>query len=211
MMNDLFLRYRKPIFMVFLGIAAVWFYRFGQPSGINQGGEEHKTGPENGSDERAGRKIGKENRADLSPEEKLNGLLPKWIREKGELYQEPHDLNGQSIPRSRARYEWKDGKRLEIEISDLGASADPEIAKGLGFNFDLTNEESETGYTMTQADEVYLLNEEYDQNDQAGSLQLFIEKRFLLEIQIEGLPHEAFQEILNEDVLFEKLYGGEGN
>lgn len=115
-------------------------------------------------------------------------------------------MNGLSIQRSRARYEWEDGKRLEIEISDLGASADPGIAQNLGFHLSMENEESDSGYTMTQTDEAYLLNEEYDHNDQAGSLQLFIENRYLLEIQIEGLPHEAFQEILNEDISFDQLF-----
>ena len=63
---------------------------------------------------------------------------------------------------------------------------------------------------MTQVNDVYLLNEEYDHNDQAGSLQLFIEKRYLLEIQIGGLPHEAFQEVLDENVPFDQLFSGQG-
>lgn len=137
---------------------------------------------------------------------KLQDLLPQWLRDKGELFEDQREIHGQTIFRTRARYEWENGELLEIEITDIGLNADPKIIQSLGLNLEFSSSESESGYTLTQSAEHYLLNEEYDHNDQAGSLQLLIQDRFLLELHIEGLPQETFQKTLDQDIPFEKIF-----
>jgi len=139
--------------------------------------------------------------------EELQQLLPTWLIEHGELFEDRREISGQTVLRSRARYQWESGENLEIEVTDIGSSANEDVNKALGFNPELADTESDSGYTMTQVDQLFLLNEEYDHNDQAGSLQLLIEDRYLIEIQIESLPQETFQRILDRDLPFDRIFG----
>ena len=138
--------------------------------------------------------------------EELQQLLPTWLIEHGELFEDRREISGQTVLRSRARYQWESGENLEIEVTDIGSSANEDVNKALGFNPELADTESDSGYTMTQVDQLFLLNEEYDHNDQAGSLQLLIEDRYLIEIQLESLPQETFQRILDRDLPFERIF-----
>ena len=138
--------------------------------------------------------------------DRTQDLLPQWLLDKGELFRDERDIEGHLVLRTRARFEWENGELLEIEITDIGENADPTIRKALGFNPDLQESETESGYTLTQTEDSYVLNEDYDHNDQAGSLQLLVEDRYLIEIQIENLPHESFQHVLDKEVSFDDFF-----
>lgn len=101
--------------------------------------------------------------ADL-PLERIGELLPEWIRGHGKRFQDRREINGHTALRSRARYEWENGERLE-----------------------------------------------YDSVDQCCSIQLLVENRYLIEIQINNMPKEAFQEVLDRDVSFEEIFNRMGN
>ncbi|MGJ8654018.1 MAG: hypothetical protein ACSHX8_12155 [Opitutaceae bacterium] len=143
------------------------------------------------------------------PESKLSELsqwLPDWLREDGSLLQDSRVIDGHTILRSRGRIEWDADKYLEIEITDVGIDADEDLLKSLGFDLLLENSETENGFTMTQDEDGYLVNQDYDLEDQTGSLQLLVEGRYLIEIQVEQLPEAAFQEVLDIDIPFEAIF-----
>ena len=141
-----------------------------------------------------------------APIDLLGELLPEWLRDGGMQFQDQRELNGHIVLRSRARYEWEGGEQLEIEITDVGTAPDLELLKGLGFNPDLEDLETESGFSLTQDEESYIVNQEYDFDDQSGSLQVLVESRYLIEIQIQQLPDSAFQEVLDSEIPFEAIF-----
>ncbi|WP_411826911.1 hypothetical protein [Luteolibacter sp. AS25] len=138
--------------------------------------------------------------------EDLCELLPEWIREHGELFQDSRQINGQTVLRARGRYEWDDSGRMELEISDIGEMADEQLVKSLGFNHDLEETHTESGFTTTYDEPGYRMNQEYDSVEESGSIQLLVKNRYLVEIHIDNMPVEAFQDILDQDVPFEEIF-----
>ena len=113
---------------------------------------------------------------------------------------------GESVTRCRGRYLWEDGAQMEYELTDIGATSKPDLIKGLGFNFDQENTESESGYTSAyELNEGVLLNHEYDQEAGEGSLQVLVNDRFLLEVQLEGFEAEAFEDVLENHLPLDEL------
>lgn len=135
----------------------------------------------------------------------LGEILPEWIRANGERFQDRREIEGHTVVRSRARHQWENGERLEIEITDAGASADESLVRNLGFDTNMENTETESGFTMSQKEEGFRINREYDFADQRGSIQILVEERYLVEIHIDKMPEEAFQEILDRDIPFDEI------
>ncbi|MGJ8672763.1 hypothetical protein [Rubritalea sp.] len=140
------------------------------------------------------------------PLEQLTEFLPKWLQDAGSTFQDTREINGHTVHRSRGRHTWENGEQLEIEITDVGNKADEELIKSLGFDLALTDSESESGFTTTQNLNGYIINQEYDENDQSGTLQMLIDDRFLIEIQIQQFPESVFQEIIDTDIPFEEIF-----
>lgn len=139
-------------------------------------------------------------------EANLKPLLPQWLRETGELLNINKEVMGQLIPSSRGRYTGENGDSLEIEISDAGTEVTDTLIKALGFDLDQTDIDDTDGYKFTQKEDDILINEEYDFNDQSGSLQVLVARRYLIEIQIAQMPEETFQKILDEQIPFDEIY-----
>ena len=138
--------------------------------------------------------------------ESLKDLLPTWLAEEGSLLHDRRGIMGHSVLRSRGRYEWDQRSLLEIEITNVGVDADDELFKALGFDLELTNVEEEGGYKYFQDEGEYFVNVEYDYEDQSGSLQMIVSERYLVEIQIEQMDEQAFQEILDEQIPFDEIF-----
>lgn len=140
-------------------------------------------------------------------QEALVQLLPAWMHEEGvDFYFEEAEVMGESVTRCRGRYLWEDGAQMEYELTDIGATSKPDLIKGLGFNFDQENTESESGYTSAyELNEGVLLNHEYDQEAGEGSLQVLVNGRFLLEVQLEGFEAEAFEDVLENHLPLDEL------
>ena len=138
--------------------------------------------------------------------ETLGELLPAWLHANGDKFHDEREIDGHTVLRSRGRYEWENGEQLEIEITDAGDKADESLVKSLGFNTELEDTETETGFTATQQEPGYHINQEYDSVDQSGSIQLLVENRYLVEIHITNMPEEAFQEVIDRDVSFDKIF-----
>ncbi|CAA6677554.1 MULTISPECIES: hypothetical protein [unclassified Lentimonas] len=138
--------------------------------------------------------------------EGLNDLLPAWLSEEGSLLHDRREIQGQTVLRSRGRYQWEDGSSLEIEITDVGLEANESLIKALGFDLELADVDEPDGYKSTQDEEGMLVNQEYDYADKSGSLQILMSDRYLVEIQIEQMEEEAFQEILDTQIPFDELF-----
>ena len=137
----------------------------------------------------------------------LAGTLPAWMKEKGMVFEDQREVFGYTVLRSRVRHEWTDGKEMEIEVSDLGSGVDEKVIKALGFDLEIESVSDESGFQEGYDDGGDVLtNYEYNYADQAGSLQVILGDRYLIEIQLQGLPEEAFQEILDQDIAFDELY-----
>lgn len=138
--------------------------------------------------------------------ENLNPLLPAWMVSDGDLFHDSREIDGQTVLRSRGRYQWENGSSLEIEITDVGIEADDTLIKALGFDLELEDLEEPAGFKWTQDEDGMLVNQEYDYADQCGSLQILMSDRYLVEIQIEQMEPEAFQEILDTHIPFDELF-----
>lgn len=136
----------------------------------------------------------------------ISKALPAWMIEDGMNYKDSREIFGHTVLRSRSRYQWEDGGLMEVEITDIGVGADDSVVQALGFDLSVDEESTETGYKLVQDEDGVLINNEYDSIDQGGSLQILIGDRYLIEIQIEQLPEAAFQEILDEHIVFDELY-----
>lgn len=136
----------------------------------------------------------------------ISKVLPAWMIEDGMNFKDSREIFGHTVLRSRSRYQWDDGGLMEVEITDIGVGADDSVVQALGFDLSVEEESSETGYKFVQDEEGVLINNEYDSTDQAGCLQILIGDRYLIEIQVENLPEEAFQEILDEHIELDELY-----
>lgn len=145
--------------------------------------------------------------ASLLEQDELVQLLPAWMHEEGvDFYFEKTEVMGAEVTRCRGRYHWDDGAQMEYELTDVGANSASELIQGLGFNFDQENTESESGYTSAyELEEGVLLNHEYDEAAGEGSLQVLVDGRFLLEVQLEGFEAEAFEDVLENHLPLDKL------
>lgn len=139
--------------------------------------------------------------------EELSQVLPAWMKEKGMSFEDSREVFGHTVLQSRVRHHWENGSQMEIEIMDMGESGTDEVIKALGFNTEMEQEDNESGVKEVddQGDGV-LTNYEYDHADQAGNLQVLLGGRYLVEIQVEGLSEDSFQEILDRDIDFDALY-----
>lgn len=145
--------------------------------------------------------------ATLLEQAELVQLLPAWMHEEGvDFYFEKAEVMGETVTRCRGRCLWDDGAQMEYELTDIGADPNPELIQGLGFNFDQENTESESGYTSAyELEEGVLLNHEYDEAAGEGSLQVLVDGRFLLEVQLEGFEAEAFEDVLENHLPLDEL------
>lgn len=137
--------------------------------------------------------------------ENLMDLMPDWLLEDGDVHSEVTTVEGQSVRRIRSRLNWEDGEQLEVEISDLGENASEDQFKSLGFDLNLEAEDNETNYRMFKDSEDYHTNIEYNESDQAGSAQFIVAGRYMMEVQIEGFPYEAFQEMEDHNALLANI------
>lgn len=136
----------------------------------------------------------------------ISKVLPAWMIEDGMNFKDSREIFGHTVLRSRSRYQWDDGGLMEVEITDIGVGADDSVVQALGFDLSVDEESSETGYKFVQDEDGALINNEYDSMDQGGCLQILLGDRYLIEIQMENFPEEAFQEMLDEYILFDELY-----
>lgn len=145
--------------------------------------------------------------AELKDESSLTALLPAWMLEEAvDVYFETAEVMGETVARCRGRYTWEDGAQMEYELTDVGATPNPQLIKGLGFNFDQQNTESESGYVAAyELEHGTLMNHEYDEGSGEGSLQLLVNDRYLLEVQLEGFEAEAFEDVLENHIPLDQL------
>lgn len=143
---------------------------------------------------------------DTAQAEILKRFIPDWLLEQGEVRQERIQINGGWVERMRGRYAWPDqGGSVEVEVSDLGTNATQERFKSLGFDFEMEAEESEEFLRAFEDGKDYLANLEYSVEDGEGQVQYLVAGRYLMEVQLEGLPFESFQIMENRDRLFGAL------
>ena len=142
----------------------------------------------------------------------LLDLLPRWLRETGELRREEIEVEGQQVDRVRVRHAGVDGVGIEIEVSDFGQSPTEDQFKSLGFDVNLEEMEADGEIQSFEDGENYLVNWEYSEADQSGALQMVAGGRYMMEIHLESVAAEAFQDFEDREGLFAKLLeqvGGE--
>jgi hypothetical protein len=138
--------------------------------------------------------------------EALMHLIPDWLLECGDVRRERVLVAGQEVERVRCRYTWPNGSCVEVEVSDCGADATEEQFLAMGFDLALEALETDQQLRLHEDGDSYLANLEYSVEDEAGHVQYVIAGRYLLEVQIEGLPLEAFDELEEQEGLFDVLY-----
>lgn len=142
----------------------------------------------------------------VEPAEHLLQLIPDWLHEHGDLRRERIELAGHWIERVRSRYEWPGGSQLEVEVADLGVDASEEQFISLGFDLDLNpDQEARSIRMIDDGQQDWTCNLEYDQENEEGVVQYIVAGRYLMEVKIQGLPLESFQEMEDRDHLLATL------
>ena len=137
--------------------------------------------------------------------EEMMSLLPEWLLDSGEVRRERIQVAGHWVERARSRYAWDNGSFVEVEVTDLGTNATPEQFKSLGFDLEFDAEHQDQGIRLVDDGDVYSSNLEYDPEDAAGSIQMAVAGRFLMEVKLENLPLESVQAIEKRDGMFDQL------
>ena len=128
----------------------------------------------------------------------LQQLLPDWMDYEGvDLHREQITVAGRTVTRARGRFEWPNGSLMEMEVTDLGADPDETLLKSFGFNVDAITTEPEDGAPPLLDVPHCVVAREYDEETMEGSLQLLVQGRFLVEVQLENLPFESFQTVID--------------
>ena len=134
----------------------------------------------------------------------LLNIIPAWLRESGEVLREQIEINGQLVDRVRSRYEWNSGELVEVEVLDLGETATEEQFMSLGFDVNFKADDGEVERLLKDG-ENYVINKEFSKKDLEGCVQVIVGGRYLMEVQMEGLPFEAFQALEDRDTVFGSL------
>ncbi|NRB76953.1 MAG: hypothetical protein HRU46_21540 [Verrucomicrobiales bacterium] len=134
----------------------------------------------------------------------LLNIIPAWLRESGEVLREQIEINGQLVDRVRSRYEWNSGELVEVEVLDLGETATEEQFMSLGFDVNFKADDGEVERLLKDG-ENYVINMEFSKEDLEGCVQVIVGGRYLMEVQMEGLPFEAFQALEDRDTVFGSL------
>jgi hypothetical protein len=93
---------------------------------------------------------------------------------------------------------------MEMEVSDLGNAPDAQLLKSLGFNVDAEPQPEELEIPLPEIEHT-IVRQEYDSETAEGFVQLLIQNRFLVEIQLENLPPKSFGTIIDFQVPLEAL------
>ncbi|MCK4563639.1 MAG: hypothetical protein KAU94_03060 [Verrucomicrobia bacterium] len=137
---------------------------------------------------------------------KLRELLPDWMDYEGvDLHQEQITVAGRMATRVRGRFEWSNGSLMEMEVTDLGIDPDETMLKSLGFNADIVGAEPEAGSPRLMEVPHSVVSQEYNEEAMEGTLQLLVGNRFLVEVQLEKLPFESFQTVIDFQVPMQVL------
>jgi hypothetical protein len=132
----------------------------------------------------------------------LMAVLPLWMREDADVdaYADERVVAGSRVTRVRGRYAWPNGSLMEVEISDLGEAPSDLLLRSMGCNTALDDTVTDEGFSLN----VVVMNEpatfEYDYGTGDGSLQVLVADRFLVEVQLELLPTESFETVIQHQV-----------
>ena len=141
----------------------------------------------------------------LSPDE-LRELLPEWMDYEGvHLHSEHVTVAGRMVSRTRGRFEWPNGSFMEMEVTDLGGDSDEILLKSLGFNVDILGDAPSNDSVLVPEIPHSLLSQEYDEETEEGFVQLVVGNRFLVEVQLQNLPYESFQTIIDFQIPLDEL------
>ncbi len=141
----------------------------------------------------------------LSPAE-LRELLPEWMDYEGvHLHSEHVTIAGRTIARSRGRFEWPNGSFMEMEVTDLGPDPDETLLKSLGFNVNALSNAPASESASALEIPSGIVSQEYDEEAAEGFIQLVVGDRFLVEVQLEKLPYESFQSIVDFQIPMDAL------
>jgi hypothetical protein len=132
----------------------------------------------------------------------LMAILPLWMREEADVdaYADELVVAGTQVVRVRGRYAWPNGSQMEVEISDLGEGPSDLLLRSVGYNTDLTNNVTETGFSLHIDSTNEPSNFEYDYATGEGSMQILVADRFLVEVQLGLLLPESFEAVIQHQV-----------
>ncbi|MDF7826983.1 hypothetical protein P4B35_23365 [Pontiellaceae bacterium B12227] len=137
----------------------------------------------------------------------LMAVLPLWMQEEADVdaYADERVVAGVPVTRVRGRYSWPNGSLMEVEISDLGEDPTDLLLRSVGYNTALSNIVTEAGFKLRNNETSSPTNFEYDYQNGAGSLQVLVADRFLVEVQLELLLPESFEAVIEHQVPMAKL------
>jgi hypothetical protein len=106
---------------------------------------------------------------------------------------------GFTVSETRGKYTAEDSnQRIEIEIKDMGGMKGWANLAAWGWTIAEVDKETDTGYERTMEYKGHKGFEEYDNESQDGSIEVFVAKRYMLSVKGWNVPMDLIKEGLDE-------------
>jgi hypothetical protein len=115
----------------------------------------------------------------------LKNLLPETLAGMKQTSRDAERVNmmGINVASANARYHTDGGDaEFEVEITDVGNVSGPMRMGLTGWALHQYERQTDTGYEKTTTYEGCKAVEEYDRQDQQGTLRIFVSDRFIVEV-----------------------------
>lgn len=129
----------------------------------------------------------------------LKKLLPEELDEMNRVNAsgERTSSMGINVSKSEADYRSEDGKkRMDIKITDLGSVSGLTGFATFAWAFGDIDKESDTGFERTIDYKGHRGYEKYNFKNNSGKIQTLVAKRFMVEVDGNGVTHEELQDAL---------------
>lgn len=129
----------------------------------------------------------------------LKKLLPEELDDMNRVNAsgERTSSMGINVSQSEADYKSEDGKkRMDVKITDLGSVSGLTGFAAFAWAFGDIDKESDTGFERTIEYKGHRGYEEYNFKNNSGQIQILVAKRFMVEVDGNGVSHDELKDAL---------------
>lgn len=127
---------------------------------------------------------------------KLKDFLPEELEDMNRVSAKGERTNsfGVNVSKAEGKYENEDGSgNIRITITDLGSIKGFAGLAAFAWTFADIDKETETGYERTTTYDGNKAFEKYDSQREQGAVNIFVAKRFMVEVEGYNVPMESIK------------------
>jgi hypothetical protein len=134
------------------------------------------------------------------PAATLKELLPEKLAgmKRTDASAERNQTMGVDMTNAHASYEGENEASLSLSLTDAGSLTGPMRMGLAGWTMGEFSRETDTGYERTGTFHGYKGVEQYDTQNKAGSVRIFVADRFVVEVEGNGVTMETLKQALGQ-------------